>query len=350
MGATMRPDRSGWDIDYGISPEEQAGGFHSIAATLTAMHANPEPAELEPVVGAIVDRLLLARGIAAVDNRSRGLLLIAFVQALRDAFENRARNAEGDYSPDPKSQRFPEWAPPEEPARPPSAPAAVVSLKGLVEDWWKEAKATGRKQSTYESYRNTMAALVAHLGHDDAALLTPESVIGFKDHRLASINPRTGKPISAKTVKDSDLAGLKTVFGWAVSNRRMVSNPAAGITIKLGKPKKLRSKGFTDDEATALLRAARAYRNSDETPKTAAAKRWVPWLCAYTGARLGEMAQLRKQDLRHEAGHWVIHITPEAGTVKTDEARDVVLHQHLVDEGFMQFVKDAPAGHLFSQG
>ncbi|KFC75617.1 Site-specific recombinase XerD [Bosea sp. LC85] len=352
MAATLKPGRKGkdredWVVEHGASPGEEAGGFHSIAEKLTAMHAKPEPGEMEPVVGAIVNRLLLARGIAAVEPHSRVLLLTAFVQALRDAFENRARNAEGDYSPDPKSQRFPEWVPPEEHPKPPPAPTAVASLKGLVEDWWKEAQATGRKPSTYESYRNTVAALVAYLGHDDAARLTPESIIGFKDHRLSSINPRTSKPISAKTVKDSDLAGLKTVFGWAVSNRRMASNPAAGITIKLGKPKKLRSKGFTDDEAAALLRAARNYRNSDETPKTAAAKRWAPWLCAYTGGRVGEMAQLRKQDLRQEAGHWIIHITPEAGTVKTDEARDVVLHPHLVDEGFVQFVKDAPAGHLF---
>lgn len=143
------------------------------------------------------------------------------------------------------------------------------------------------------------------------------------------------------------MAGLKTVFAWAVGNRRMASNPAAGITIKLGKPKKLRSKGFTDDEAGKLLLAARDYRKADESPRTAAAKRWVPWLCAYTGARLGEMAQLRKQDFRQDGDHWVIHITADAGTVKTDEARDVVLHQHLVDEGFVQFVKDAAAGHLF---
>ena len=38
--------------------------------------------------------------------------------------------------------------------------------------------------------------------------------------------------ISAKTVKDSDLSGLKTLFGWAVSNRKLTSNPVTGITIK----------------------------------------------------------------------------------------------------------------------
>jgi integrase len=89
-------------------------------------------------------------------------------------------------------------------------------------------------------------------------------------------------------------------------------------------------------------------------PETAAAYRWVPWLCAYTGARVGEITQLRKQDLRQVspaegggAALWVITITPEAGTVKTNAAREVVLHRHLVEQGFPAFVASAKPGHLF---
>jgi len=73
----------------------------------------------------------------------------------------------------------------------------------------------------------------------------------------------------------------------------------------------------------------------------------VPWLCAYTGARVGELVQLRKEDVRHEGAHWVATLTPAAGTMKTDEARDVVLHKHLVELGFTAFVKGAVPGHLF---
>ena len=164
---------------------------------------------------------------------------------------------------------------------------------------------------------------------------------------LASINPRTKKPVSAKTVKDSDLAGLKTVFGWAVMNRKMASNPAAGITIKVGKVARLRSKGFSDEEASAILRACDALQPGREATQTFAAKRWVPWLCAYTGARVGEIAQLRKEDVRKSGELWIITITPEAGTVKTNEAREVVLHEHVVAIGFPEFVAKAPAGHLF---
>ncbi len=64
-------------------------------------------------------------------------------------------------------------------------------------------------------------------------------------------------------------------------------------------------------------------------------------------ARVGEIAQLRKDDVRQDGGLWTLTITPEAGTVKTDEARTIPLHPHLVALGFPEFVRQAPTGHLF---
>ena len=213
---------------------------------------------------------------------------------------------------------------------------------GLVEDWWRlEAAPANLARSTYESYRNTMRHFVAFLGHDDARRVKPEDVIAFKDQRL-------GAGISPKTIKDSDIAGLKSVFGFAVNNRRLPSNPAAGITLKLGKRVRTRDKGFTPEEARAILSLALHHQCGRERPKTCEAKRWVPWLCAYTGARVGEMCQLRKQDVRREGEHWVITITPEAGTVKTKEMREVPLHPHLIEIGFVSFVEEAADGYLFA--
>jgi hypothetical protein len=196
---------------------------------------------------------------------------------MRDAFKVLRRNAEGDYSPDPAAARFPQFAASQVngggAGTLPARSQTGTSLKDLVELWWVEASATGRKPSTRESYTNTMAAFVAFLGHDDAGHETRDDVIGFKDHRLASVNPRNGKRVSAKTVKDSDLAGLKTIFGWAVTNGKMDFNPAEGVTIKLGKSQKLRSKAFTDGEAEAILKAVQRLQQGRERPKTFAAKR-----------------------------------------------------------------------------
>jgi integrase len=340
---------NGWVRDN-VTPAENAALFKAAGALLEAIASEVSPARLERTLGPLVNRLLLAKGIASVDAETRQMLLDAFHDALRDAMAARERNASGDYTPDPRAQRFPAWEAPSEQGR--SAKASrtktSASLKGLVEDWWREAEAGGRKPSTHQSYASTMAKFVAFLRHDDASRVTPQDVVAFKDDRLTTIDPRSHKPISPKTVKDSDLAGLKTIFGWAVVNLRMDTNPAAGVTLSRGKVRRLRvTKGFTDGEASAILSAAASLKPSGERPRTFAAKRWVPWLMAYSGARVGEMAQLRKEDVRHEGEHWVVTVTPEAGTQKSNQARQVVLHPHIIERGFATFVASAPEGHLF---
>lgn len=330
----------GWELEA-ESQDEQEAHWAAVVAMWEKVGKDGDPKRLEKSLGPIVDRLLLTKGIRRVDSESRVMLLAAFWMALRDAFASRQRNAGGDYSLDSKAARFPEWQTPEgAPKEKPKRGLSKDSLTGLVEDWWREAKRAGRKQSTYESYRNSMGRLVTFLKHDTASRVTPEDIVRFKDYRVQG-------GISPKTVKDSDLAGMKTVFGWAVVNRRLSSNPAEGITIKVGKSRKLRSKGFYDSEAIAILKHARDFVPGREAPKLAAAKRWVPWLCAFTGARVGEMIQIRKEDIRREGKLWVLHVTPEAGPVKTDEARDVVLHRQIIEEGFLEFYEKSKDGYLY---
>lgn len=193
-----------------------------------------------------------------------------------------------------------------------------------------------------------MKSIIRFLGHDDALRIGPTDIVAFKDHRLTTPSPRSGRLASPKTVRDSDLAALRTLFGWAVMNHLLPSNPAQGLTIKVGRKPQLRLKGFTDTEALSILSASLAYvGGAREHERTAAAKRWVPWLCAFTGARVGEIGQLRKQDVRCEGATYVIRITPEAGTVKTNEAREVPLHPQIVSLGFPAFVESSASGPLF---
>ena len=81
-----------------------------------------------------------------------------------------------------------------------------------------------------------------------------------------------------------------------------------------------------------------------ENPKTTAAKRWVPWLCAYSGARVAEMIQLRKQDVRRDkvGGLSASHRKREAS--RRTIYRDVPVHEHLIAVGFVELVQDAKDG------
>ncbi|MBN9333008.1 phage integrase N-terminal SAM-like domain-containing protein [Devosia sp.] len=286
----------------------------------------------EFVVDEVVDRCA-AMGLR-VDTTSDGFrkLARAYLETLIATAEGARKRQQGEPVPTP--------APP-----PPIAAHAVhkpitQTITGLAEDWWKEGERTGLSVSTKEAYTRAARQFSDFLGHDDANAVTNADIVRFKDFRLEQ-----GK--SAKTVKMGDLSALNALFTWGVDNHRVASHPGT-VKLKVAKKTKTRPKGFTDDEATALLSAATAYQPTGKEPdQITEAKRWVPWLLAYTGARVGEMAQLRREDVRHENGRWIIRLTPEAGTIKTDEYRDVVIHPHLVDLGFPAFIEKAKPGHLF---
>jgi integrase len=73
-------------------------------------------------------------------------------------------------------------------------------------------------------------------------------------------------------------------------------------------------------------------------------EKWLPLLAAYTGARRGELVQLRKEDVKldSDSDRFYILITDEAGSIKTDNAkRQVPLHKTLEELGFIMFVKSA---------
>jgi integrase len=342
IGIRLTADRK-WEQVTDESLDDEPEIWEAASRNLDDLAEKDDPAAMERAFGPIIDRLLLQKGIRRVDRVSRQLLFKAFRLALQDAFESRKRNAGGDYSRDVKADRFPAWEAPLAVVSSLSSQtsAGMVSLKGLVDEWWAEAKAGGRTISTFESYRNSIGRLAAFLGHDDASRVTNADIIGFKNHRLA-------QGISIKTVRDSDLVGFNSVFNWAVGNKRMSANPVEGLKLRAGRTIRTRSQGFTAQEASELLAHALQYRQLPrESPKTAAAKRWVPFLCAYTGARVGEIVQLRKQDVRCEKGVWLITITPEAGTVKDKKSREVVLHEHLVELGFPAFAEASGAGYLF---
>ncbi|WGD29594.1 tyrosine-type recombinase/integrase [Ancylobacter sp. WKF20] len=303
---------------------------------------------LEQRFGAVADQVLGRNGLV-VDQKSRAELLFQVGLAYNQATVQLSNNAGGDYSPDPKAERFgPSFKPSEQPSTPSPARASAVPMRRLFEEWWREAKLAGRSVSTKDGYGTALERLITFIGHDDAARVSAEDIVRFKDHMVSTPSPTTGKPLSAKTIKDSYLAGLKSIFGWAVDNLKLTENPAEKVTMKSARKQKVRQPWFTEEEASLILSAAlNAKKEPGKPPQRFALSRWVPWLCAYTGARVGEMVQLRKQDVWRDGECWVMTITPEAVTVKSRQMRTVPLHPHLIELGFVEFVQSAPAGFLF---
>ena len=174
---------------------------------------------------------------------------------------------------------------------------------------------------------------------DGQALQGPKRGSITPDEAQDWIRSLTGKR-SPSTVRKNWITASKTVFGWALEHKRIPRNPFAYVKITVPKKHRLReTQAFLPDEWRTILRASLAITDLD-TPDNAA-RRWVPWLCAYTGARPGEMTQLRGADVIEREGIHGLRITPEAGTVKNKKTRVVPIHDHLIEQGFLEFVKEA---------
>jgi hypothetical protein len=247
-------------ISHGVDMEVLEAACASMVDKLDRLGEDNDPDTLEGMFGPIANRLLLDKGIGRIDLASRRMVLTEFRRALRQAMDMQFRKIGGDYSADPHSERFPAWQ-----TQRVHAVSPGVSLTGLVEDWWREASAAGHSESTHESYKKAFATLAAFLKHDDASRVTESDVLRFKDHLLTGTNAK-GKRLSAKTVKASYLSGLRSVFTWAVANRKLKSNPALDIPLKLARQTRSRQSWFRPDEIEAILASAAGAAKGNREP------------------------------------------------------------------------------------
>ena len=255
----------------------------------------------------------------------------------RERYQQRKHRGKQGKDANPASGREPGfWV------RPAANPA--VTITGMFEGY---AAQDGSKPTTVKQFRSIINHLVAFLGHDDAKAIGLPDLVRWRQY-LGTEPIKGGKPRSAKTINDSYLAVANAVFSYGLNQLLITANPAKELgKVRVPKVAKLRDKDFTNAERKIILQASLVPASGNLSAERGLARRWVPWLCAYTGARVNEITQLRKADLREVEGVWTILITPEAGGVKTNEARTIPLHEHLVEQGFFDAIKGKAAGPLF---
>ena len=201
----------------------------------------------------------------------------------------------------------------------------------IIEGWATERRPV--EKTVYE-WSRVMRQLAEFLGHDDAVRVSDEDVIRWK-------NAMVEAGLRSKTVQDAKLAPVRTLLQWAFRNKLIASNPAADVSIDVRTKAHERKRSFTDEEAKLILRAAM----KDQDP----VRRWVPWIGAYTGARVSEICQLRKEDVLEIDGQWCIKFSAEAGSLKTEGSERIVpVHLALAKQGFVSFVIAGKTGPIFA--
>ena len=207
------------------------------------------------------------------------------------------------------------------------------------------AKAQAMTAGVAKEWRASVAGLAQFVGNDDAARLTADDVIRWRD-KLAGETTNRGTVRDPATVKKR-IGTVATMLRWAVEERLLTENVAAGVIVRTPRKAKLRERDFTDGEALAILAASIVPASKAMAAGHILARRWIPWLCAYSGARVNELSQLRGQDVTETDGIWAMRITPEAGTTKDKNFRVVPLHPHIIEQGFIKAIADMGDGPLF---
>ena len=213
-------------------------------------------------------RFLAARRIA-LDSTSRDLFLDCLYGDFAAALKLLIQRRRGDYTPDARPTRFPQFE---------RSPDPGVTPWGLFEQWIEKTKPA---ISTVDRWRGVFVRLREDFPDRSAASLSQDEI---RDWVGGLING-TRSPV---TVREVWVAAGRTVYAWAKDQNIVSRNPFAELRVPVPRKTKSReTKAFHSTEIKTILSAALAV--PDISRKSNAAKRWVPWICAYTGARSGEI-------------------------------------------------------------
>jgi integrase len=137
----------------------------------------------------------------------------------------------------------------------------------------------------------------------------------------------------------------RSLFAWAVENDKIKTSPAVVLHDHDEGDKQKKRAAFTEADIRQFLEY---IGDAGGEPWLW----WIPRILALSGMRLGEVAQLRAQDVREERGVLVFDVNEdvEGKNVKTAVSwRLVPVHPRLVALGLHDFIAAQPDGFLWPE-
>jgi integrase len=285
-----------------------------------------------------LDDLLVRKGIRP-DRAAREEIEAKLARYTDEAVRTLERRIDGDYGQPAWFARVPPL--PDNGGDPKRRKPSDITFEAIISARERRADSALKHPApaTARKYRQVSREFVAwRHGDASAETLTAEELAAWRDTLLQ----RGALP---RTVRHK-VAAIKTIYGWGHSLPGPDALPdgkrLATVELPVFQPPESGERTFTEEEAATILRAARR----EEKPFL----RWVSWIMAYSGARIGEVLQLTKEDLE-EAGdeEWLFHVrhNGRTRTTKTRRAREIPIHPALIDEGLVGFVRASDDGPLF---
>ncbi len=229
----------------------------------------------------------------------------------------------------------------------------------------KKASKDSLKEATLNEYKKAVDDFIEIMGDVDVSAITFESAIMFRDTLKKLPTHRTkgrykGKAVSVllamqiaprnclagKTIKGR-LANLSAYFTWLKQCQVINLNPFEGVTVEADSKS---YNAYSIDDLTIIFSNG-LFKDPRHRARYAKKSQW--WLLVlglYTGARLGELVQLRLQDVTEDNGILSISVTDEGDGmgVKTSAGiRKFPVHPDLLKLGFDEYIEGVKSrGHL----
>ena len=187
-------------------------------------------------------------------------------------------------------------------------------IKTAIEAWFKERK---QREDAVKRHRVAIRRFAEIHGNIPVRDITRDMVRDYKT-RIETLADQRGIPskmrggladgdrdgqplprVSAPTV-ERHLISIKALLTFCIEQGWITVNVATGIRPpKDTRPKANKRRPFTSEERNKLLAQVIEEEGSDSD------KAWFVRLCAYTGIRLQEGAQLARNNVRQLEGAWI---------------------------------------------
>lgn len=177
-----------------------------------------------------------------------------------------------------------------------------------------------------------------------------ETLLAYPRNR--SKNPATrGKPLAevlglpnVETIKvptiNKYLQTYSDLFEWSKQNNHSEQNLFSGLNVRERKRGRDEDRDpFTNEQIQLILNTV-IY--NERRLVTKEYQKWATLIGIYTGARLGEIAQLHLKDVRKQEGIWVFDMNEEGDrkSLKTAAAHRLVpVHDKLIQVGLLDYVQ-----------
>jgi len=243
-----------------------------------------------------------------------------------------------------------------------------------------KSKRTKLDDDTIKEYNAAYQNLIYILGDIEVSELTPELMNSFYDDlrklpsrrnstplykdkthdQLKLIDIPTDKAISIRTANKT-MSRITGLLSHATKQRIINFNPAEAVILEKDEVySNEKRSAFTTDNLKSIFETPH-FHNHDWKKgqgRNEPYRFWLPLIALFTGARLGEICQLKTSDIFQVDNIWIFNITNEFDKAtgkkikkvkNKNSLRKIPISQQLIDIGILKFVTNLKNGALFPE-